>query len=399
MDDLPPPLRIAFSATNPCHLWPMARECERAGVLAGYYSGYPAWKLKADKNLPVATHSWRTLVVYGLLKWLPEKWRMPNRSLFLWQDIAFDRWVARNLQPADFIHAMPGQAKETFRRGKVMGVTTVLNHATGPVRQLVKTLAPEFARRGLRVEEETPYDEAYFAREAEEYELSDYHCVASSIVKEALIMEGIKASRILVVPYGADGKIFHPPRFRRQDDAGSRPFRLVFAGMLSLRKGLRHLLAALAMCLSKEWEMHFYGQAMQETDADFASYRGGASLTFHGAVSQSELAGAFRESDALVLPSLEEGFGLVVVQALACGLPCLVSDRVGAKDLIEAGENGDIFVAGDAVSLALTLSKWAQPRQRLCQVRDYGWRTAATTLVKQSCEILRTTEKIEFSKV
>ena len=151
----------------------MARECQRLGMLGRYYSGYPAWKLKAEQGWPITAHSWRTLMVYGLLKWVPEKWRARNRNLFLWQDIAFDRWVARNLERADFIHAMPGQARETFRSARKLGIITVLNHATGPVRHLVNTLAPEFARRGLKVEEETPYDAAYFAREEEEYALSD----------------------------------------------------------------------------------------------------------------------------------------------------------------------------------------------------------------------------------
>ena len=129
---------------------------------------------------------------------------------------------------------------------------------------------------------------------------------------------------------------------------------------------------------------------MQETAADFAAYRGSASLVFHGAVSQSALAEVFRRSDALVLPSLEEGFGLVVVQALACGLPCLVSDQVGARDLIEAGKNGDVFVAGNAASLAETLAKWARQPHRDKEQRDYSWATAAQTLREQSSEILKT---------
>ena len=88
-----------------------------------------------------------------------------------------------------------------------------------------------------------------------------------------------------------------------------------------------------------------------EARQDLAAYKGRTPLTAHGSVSQGELAEGFRQGSVLVLPSLEEGFGLVVPQALNCGLPCIVSDRVGGKDLIRHRENGSIFPCGDAAAL------------------------------------------------
>jgi glycosyltransferase involved in cell wall biosynthesis len=88
---------------------------------------------------------------------------------------------------------------------------------------------------------------------------------------------------------------------------------------------------------------------------------------------------------ALVLPSAEEAFGLVVVQALQCGVPCLVSDRVGAKDLIRPGQTGDIFPFGDVDSLGDLLIKWEQNR---VQVDDRFPRSAsAERLVSVSGQI------------
>ena len=127
-------MKISFSATNPCHLHPLAIEIARQGALGCYYSGYPAWKL-ADRNaMPLRTHSLRTNIVYGLLKFAPERLRPGSRALFTWQDRGFDRWVGAHLDACDFIHAMPGQCLEIFRAAKRLGIRTVLNHATGPVR-------------------------------------------------------------------------------------------------------------------------------------------------------------------------------------------------------------------------------------------------------------------------
>ena len=237
-------------------------------------------------------------------------------------------------------------------RGK-LGVRTVLNHATGPVHEWVRIMEPEYRRAGLRLAEVCPYDDAYFAREDREYALADFHCAASTVVRDQLLGLGIPPERIWLSGYGADADIFHP-----RGRAAPGPFRIVFAGQVGLRKGIRDLLRALELLHRPDWEMHFYGGVAPEAQADMAAYKGKTPLTFHGAVGQRELAEGFRQGSVLVLPSLEEGFGLVIPQALNCGLPCIVSDRVGGKDLIRHRENGSIFPCGDSNALAEELAWW-----------------------------------------
>src|SRR5262249_44146734 len=148
--------------------------------------------------------------------------------------------------------------------------------------------------------------------EDEEYALSDFHCVASTVVRDQLIALGIEPRRIWHVLYGADSRIFHDSATPR---AGG-PFRIVFAGQLGVRKGLRTLLEALTLAQRTDWQMEFYGAVAGESRQDLDAYRGATPLNFHGAVSQEALAEGFRSGSVLVLPSVEEGFGLVVPQAL-----------------------------------------------------------------------------------
>ncbi|MDG2122839.1 MAG: hypothetical protein P8J87_04025, partial [Verrucomicrobiales bacterium] len=103
-------MNISISATNPCHLWPLAQALAATGHTTTYYSGYPAWRLPDNEAVDLRTHSLRTITVYGLLRYVPEKWRPSNQSLFRWQDHAFDRWVGRTLTPCDFVHALPGRS-------------------------------------------------------------------------------------------------------------------------------------------------------------------------------------------------------------------------------------------------------------------------------------------------
>jgi len=370
-------VKISIAATNPCHLYSLALELAHADALGAYYSGYPAWKLAAPAAMPVRTHSLRTNVVYGLLKFAPESLRPSSRALFTWQDRGFDHWVGRHLAPADFVHAMPGQALATFSAARRNGVRTVLNHATGPVREWVRIMEGEYRRVGLKLTDVCPYDADYFGREGEEYARTDFHCVASSVVREQLVAAGIAPARIWVVPYGADAAVFHSG-----DEPPATPFRIVFAGQAGLRKGLKTLLDALTLASRPDWRVEFFGAVLPEAQHDLAGYRGATPLEFHGAVSQTRLAQAFRESSVLVLASLEEGFGLVVPQALQCGVPCIVSDRVGAKDYIRHRDNGSIFPVQNVEALAVELAWWSENPRRVAET--FRWTDAAQRLIALS---------------
>lgn len=369
-------MKISFAATNPCHLFPFAKELHASGNLHTYYSGYPRWKLKPPPEMDVRAFPLRTLITYGLLR-LPHALRPRNRSLFRWQDKHFDHQTSRALTECDAIHGIPGQCEEIFTRARELGVTTVLNHATGPTQNLAKLVRPEFERVGLEFDTETAYDANYLAREQSEYALADYHCVASSVVRRQLV-EGSKISpeKIWVVPYAADESIFHPPSI--QQTRGGDQFRIVFAGQLSLRKGIRFLLDALSEIDDPSFEVHFYGASSPEVSGDLSAYKAQPKLHFHGPVSQSALAEAFRNAEVLVLPSIEEGFGLVVPQALNCGLPCIVSDSVGAADLIRQRENGSVFRSANSSDLASELLYWKQYPQDFNET--HSWPEASKTL-------------------
>lgn len=381
-------MKISIAATNPCHLFSLARELAGLELLGCYYSGYPRWKLRGTEEMVVRTHSWRVVVSYACFRYWPEKLRPSADSFFRWHDSDFDAWVGRHLDETDFIHAMPGQCLNTFRRARQMGVRTVLNHATGPGALVRRVLDEQYALLGIR--KPVPDSKALeqLAREQDEYALADFHCCASQIVRDQLIEQEVPAERIWLVPYGADADIFYPRDVVRGDGA----FRILFGGQLVVRKGIHFLLQALESVDDKDWELHMYGSMHQEGRPFISAYKGCSSLMLHGAVSQHQLAEAFAHGDVLVLPSVEDGFGLVVVQALNCGLPCIVSDRVGAKDLIRHRENGSIVPVGDIQALANELRWWQDHRKRVPE--RHGWHEAAKRLANYSATALNAQQTI-----
>lgn len=370
------PRQHAFAATNPCHVWDLARALYGLGLLGAFHSGYPRWRLNPPLGFPLRIHSQRTVVTYALQR-LPQWLRPSDDGVFRWQDVGFDRQAAEHLDSGEIFHGIPGQCLECFRAAQRRGMLLVLNHASGPAEIQWELVRPEYERAGMASRRAVLLPEAHLERVLEERALADIHCVASSIVRSQLIQVGIPPERICVVPYGADSFLFH-----KRDRLPEGPFRICFAGRHSLRKGLRVLLEALELAGSVDWEAHFVGLPLFETRGLFRQYGGGVAVYRHGAVSQPALARLFREMDVVVLPSAEEAFGLVVVQALNCGVPCVVSDRVGAADLIREGENGSVVPFGDAEALRLALCEWSTRRRIVPDL--YSWPRVAAELARAS---------------
>jgi glycosyltransferase involved in cell wall biosynthesis len=366
----------SFAATNPCHVYDLALALWEREALGWYYSGYPRWRLKPPAGFPLRSRSWRTVLTYAMQRW-PERFRIADDRMFRWQDAGFDRAVAKILAGQGTIHGLPGQCERIFERAREIGMITVLNHASGPVEQQRKLIRPEYRRAGLDLEALAPLPDAYRRRIRREHELAQYHCVASTVVRDQLVADGISPDRIWVVPYGAD-----PQLFPKREATPGGPFRICFAGRQSLRKGIYYLLSALEEVDSDGWELHCFGMEFSETIPDFKAYGGGAKIIQRGSLSQPELARALREMHALVLPSAEEAFGLVVVQALEVGVPCVVSDRVGAKDLIREGQTGSIVPFGDAAALGAALKTWEA--NRITVPDHFPWAACAEKLVAEA---------------
>lgn len=190
---------------------------------------------------------------------------------------------------------------------------------------------------------------------------------------------GVQPSRLFPAPYFVDNARFHaaaeqlePGRDELRARWGIRSDAVCFlyAGKLEPKKRVFDLLAALERaCTRTTAPIHVLvvgtGALMDEA-RDFVETRK-LPVHFAGFLNQTEMPAAYVAADALVLPSdYGETWGLVVNEAMACGRPALVSDRVGCgPDLIIPGQTGDTFPFGDVDALSQRLADWAQDPGRL----------------------------------
>lgn len=222
-----------------------------------------------------------------------------------------------------------------------------------------RELHPECAG-SLDKEWELALPESDFQTLVEESGMPDYWIAASSFTKNTLIENGAAPERIRVIPYGTDLDWFKPARI---EQPVNRPFRLLFVGTVSQRKGVRYLVEALESLPPGAAELTICGRL-----ADGASDLKGTRAHVHlrAFVSSEDLLREFHSADVFVFPSLAEGFGHVLLEAMACGLPVISTTRTAASDLISDGREGFVTEPGDVSELVRCIEFFLRnPAQRI----------------------------------
>ena len=206
------------------------------------------------------------------------------------------------------------------------------------------------------------------ARKDAELELADAVFVASTFTQSTLAEAPGLTAPVHVVPYGAP-----PPVPRSAFERPGGKLRVLFAGSLTQRKGISYLLAALAP-LGSQVELTLLGAktgTCAPLEEALRRHRWIPSLP-HGEVLR-EMA----RHDVLVFPSLFEGFGLVILEAMAQGLPVITTPHTAGPDIIEDGIDGFIVPIRDATAIAEKLELWVRDRTRLAAMSEAARATAA----------------------
>ena len=200
---------------------------------------------------------------------------------------------------------------------------------------------PECAESLLK-EWELSLGEDDFQRLIAETTMAQRWITASSFTRDTLIENGIDGSAVHVAPYGVDLQRFRPatPTFRHTRVGR---LRLLFVGTINQRKGIRYLLDALSSLDTDQVELRICGRAVDDLRL-IRKVVGRVRVTPN--VSPAELVEAYQQADLFVFPSVAEGFGQVILEALACGLPVLSTTRTAAWDLVREGRDGFVVKPG-----------------------------------------------------
>lgn len=333
-------MRVLVTHPGRQHSHQAALALERAGRLAGYWAGVPAGGFGRYTPVPLDPRRVRSA------PWTPALRRAGDRLLpgktAAWTDFAacrlFDRWAAqglRRLRP-DAVIACEISALETFRAARRLGITTILDapsiHHAAQDRLHGTNDPPALHRRIVEVKDE-------------EIALADHVLTVSELAREIYAQAGVPPEKVHAVPLGADLGLFVP------GEAPAGPFTFLFSGATIRRKGFDLLLAAFDRVAAEEPEARLRIVGSRGDLGHLLDGRAGDRISFLDSRPQAELAAELRRADALVLPSRNDSYGMVVAEALASGTPVLVSEMVGAKDLVTEGKTGWIVPVEDVDAL------------------------------------------------
>jgi glycosyltransferase involved in cell wall biosynthesis len=244
-----------------------------------------------------------------------------------------------------------------------------LLHQVHPYAPALKKIYEQEMSRGsllsehLRDELEIGGDRDFYDKLTSGARMAQHIVVASEFTKQTLISEGILPERISIIPYGTD--LGH---FSLGPGTGSGKMKVLFVGSISARKGIGYLLEAWRLLNPQSAELIIVGQVPNNREIHDALSRSGATVL--GRVDQQRLLELFQSASLFCLPSIAEGFGLVFLQALACGTPILGTEATGAADITRRDpEVGFLVKAASVESLATGLEKALSMQHTLTQLR------------------------------
>jgi glycosyltransferase involved in cell wall biosynthesis len=204
-------------------------------------------------------------------------------------------------------------------------------------------------------------------RKDEEASIADFIVTNSTFTTNTLIEAHFDPAKIITVPLGGTVSV------KEVSLDKPKSIKFVYAGPVSVRKGAHYLLKAWSLVSSKKAELHLYGIPLLPLEY-LKQYTNNVFL--HGSIPQKDLFQAYQNSTILVFPTLLDGFGMVVLESMANGLPVITTPNAGAADLIVDGKNGFLVQPRDVEALAEKIQWCLDNPEQLEEMRLHALKTA-----------------------
>lgn len=270
------------------------------------------------------------------------------------------------------VYAYDDGALLSFREAKKLGIPCLFDLPTGHWRAAKRLLESERDRWPDWITTMPSYKDSLekLANKDEELRLADQIFVASQFTAQTLLEFPGSLAPVHIIPYGFP-PVSLPKTYRSPSDKS--PLKLLFVGKLSQQKGIADLFAAVEH-FNKQVTLTVVGNKVTNDcpalDLALSRHRWIPSLP------HPEILKIMRDHDVLVFPSLFDGFGLVITEAMSQGTPVIASDRCAGPDLIEHGRNGWLVEAASPQSLRTAIENLLSDPQQIAEAGKAALETA-----------------------
>ncbi|TKX71837.1 glycosyltransferase family 4 protein [Halorubrum sp. GN11GM_10-3_MGM] len=337
-------MQVDIAVPGTFHAFKLGRQLESRNSLRRIYTTYPKFATDTE-GIPdeKVTHiRYPELIAQvgnrfqAVNKIIPSQW---NEPLSRWKGMAFDKSVARKLEPAEdgIFLGFAGVSLESLQRANELGFTTVVERSSSHIRTQKEILDEEYLKYEQR---ESSISQQHIKREEKEYDTADYVVMPSKFVQESFVEQGFNEEKVKCVPFGVN-----PPEVQQVSDDTTY---FIYSGSVTLRKGIQYLLPAWDSLDLTDVELIVTSNIDESVKPIVQDYKDDDSIQFLGWV--DDLYEWFGKSSAFVFPTLEEGSAMVVYEAMASGLPIITTFNSGwvGKD----GKHGIEVPTRDSESVA-----------------------------------------------
>lgn len=297
-------------------------------------------------------------------------------------DRLYDTFASKKVENCDIFHGWNNHSLRSLRRAKELGAVTIIDRASShPIIQ-DKLINEEYEKFNIKRNKNPSLD-----RSCKELEECDYIIIPSEFVEESFLEMGFPKEKLIKIPFGVNTERFHPnPKTK------NNKFTVLFVGQVTPRKGVQYLLKAWEELNLKDAELRVCGPISTELKSIVDFYKNKVSIEFTGPVSNIEE--EFKNADVFCFPSIEEGSALVTYEAMASGLPVIITYNTGSiarhdKDgfiipirNVEAIENNIQYFYDNPTEVD-RMSKNARKH-----VESYSWEKYGEELVKAYNKII-----------
>jgi glycosyltransferase involved in cell wall biosynthesis len=319
----------------------------------------------------IHTHPFKELARLGLPRMGIQKWTEHETGRYSVDGVyqSLDGKVAKRLAKLgannlDAVYAYEDGAYLTFQTARELGIQALYDLPIGYWRAAQKLLLDEKDHNPGWAETLTGFKDSAkkLNRKDRELELADHIFVASSFTRKTLEQFPGKLAPVHVIPYGFP----EPGEEKEYEGLNNRKLKLLFVGGLSQRKGISYLFDAVEG-FRDQVELTVVGR--KPVDHCNALNDALSKHQWIESLPHKEILQLMRHHDAFVFPSLFEGFGLVVTEAMSQGVPVITTERTCGPDIIKNGEDGWLINAGSTAEIERVIDEiLSNPRK----LRDNG---------------------------
>ena len=324
-------MKVTIVVGGRWHAFDLAKELYLKGYLYRLITNYPSfivekWGIPKKHIVSLPTTFFLVKAIY----WLGGESLMMKCQWFVhsW----FARQAAKHLEGSQLIHAWSSWAEPALKWSIRHSIPSILERSSAHILEQSNLLRSEYLRLGSSWKQTHPKIEAM---ECREYHLASMISVPSTFVQHSFKRRGFKEPKVAKHLLGADLTKFvlkYPPT---KNSISKNGLKILFVGSLTPQKGVHDLLDAFKQFHSDSSRLTLLGGGITPEIKQVIDQNHDARVIRPGHQDQSKLIDYYHHHDLLVLPSIQDGFGMVLAQALCCGLPIIASVNTGGKDLLE----------------------------------------------------------------